>query len=247
MMQISKIQNLKISGFTLAEVLITLVIIGVVAAITVPLMMNQYHEQEIITKLQNTYSILSQAVKLAEIHNGEIESWDIGANDSHDGAVKFYNYIAPEIKKLQNCGGNTGCFAENYKNLQGNTFPYSAASYSSLSRGILNNGVPCAFWSAGTGCNLNLSISNSGSLKRVCGIIRCDMNGDRKPNRAGYDFFDFVVTKDRVLPSGTKDHASIYQHACNHSSTFIQNGLNCTAWVLYKRNFNYKYKDISWN
>ncbi|MCD7878835.1 MAG: type II secretion system GspH family protein [Candidatus Gastranaerophilales bacterium] len=55
------------SAFTLAEVLITLVIIGVVAALTTPVLMANYRKQEISIRLTKFYSNLSNAVKLAEV------------------------------------------------------------------------------------------------------------------------------------------------------------------------------------
>ncbi len=48
-------------GFTLAEVLITLVIIGVIAAITIPPLMNKTNEQDTVVAVKKAYSILSQA------------------------------------------------------------------------------------------------------------------------------------------------------------------------------------------
>ncbi|MBR6163932.1 hypothetical protein IKQ26_08610 [bacterium] len=230
--------------------MITLVIIGVIAAITVPTLMNKFQEEQTISKLTSTYSILSQAVKMAEIHNGKIETWDIGTGDSPEGAIKLYNYIAPEIKKLKSCGSDTGCFADTYKNLQGNNAPYNPNTWNRYARGILNNGTSFIIWSSGSNCNLNLSINNNGSLSRTCGAFLVDINGNKKPNRYGYDYFCFYITKDGLLPSGTKDFIArswTGQTDCQHSSTKTENGLACTAWVLYKRNFDYKHRDISWD
>lgn len=53
----------KKSAFTLAEVLITLGIIGVVAAMTIPTLLAKYQEKQTVTKLKQTYSILSQAIR----------------------------------------------------------------------------------------------------------------------------------------------------------------------------------------
>ena len=55
----------KFRSFTLAEVLITLVIIGVIAAITVPTLMAQYRKKEYVTQLKKAYSTLSNGFKLA--------------------------------------------------------------------------------------------------------------------------------------------------------------------------------------
>ena len=53
-------------GFTLAEVLITLGIIGVVAAITIPGLMSKYYEHQTVARMLETQSILTQAIRQAE-------------------------------------------------------------------------------------------------------------------------------------------------------------------------------------
>lgn len=49
-------------GFTLAEVLVTLGIIGIGAALTLPTLITKHRKVEVVTKLENFYSIFNQAV-----------------------------------------------------------------------------------------------------------------------------------------------------------------------------------------
>ena len=62
-------------AFTLAEVLITLGIIGVVAAMTMPALISNHHKKEVETRLQRVDSILNSVVKLAENDYGEPQYW----------------------------------------------------------------------------------------------------------------------------------------------------------------------------
>ena len=62
-------------GFTLAEVLITLGIIGVVAAMTLPMLISHHNKTEVETRLQRVNSILNSVVKLAENDYGEPKYW----------------------------------------------------------------------------------------------------------------------------------------------------------------------------
>lgn len=63
-------------AFTLAEILITLGIVGIVAAMTLPSLIQDYQISANINRLKNTYSILSQAVKASEADNGFVYEWD---------------------------------------------------------------------------------------------------------------------------------------------------------------------------
>lgn len=67
---------LKRHGFTLAEVLITLGIIGIVAALTLPQLTQKYKKQEVETKLAKFYTNIQQAVILAEAEHGDKLYWD---------------------------------------------------------------------------------------------------------------------------------------------------------------------------
>ena len=58
-------------AFTLAEVLITLGIIGIVSAATIPIMLTNFKKRETVAKVKAAYSILSQAVKLSVEENGK--------------------------------------------------------------------------------------------------------------------------------------------------------------------------------
>ena len=64
---------MKIKGFTLAEVLITLGIIGIVAAMTLPTVTGKYRKKVVETRLKRFYSVANAAVKASELDNG---SWD---------------------------------------------------------------------------------------------------------------------------------------------------------------------------
>ncbi len=63
-------------AFTLAEVLIVIGIIGVVAEMTIPSLMISYRKQAAVTRLRATYSIISQALSLAEEDYGDFNSWN---------------------------------------------------------------------------------------------------------------------------------------------------------------------------
>lgn len=98
------------NAFTLAEVLITLGIIGVVAAITLPALTAKYKKQITATRLKSAYSILSQALTMSEVKNGQPEYW-IVPTTGNMLELKDYmmKYFAPYIKYTET-GTKSGYF-----------------------------------------------------------------------------------------------------------------------------------------
>lgn len=86
----------KFVGFTLAEVLITLGIIGVVAALTLPSVIQKYQKKVTAERLKKMYSTLSQAVQMSEKDNDSVETWDF-LLPTQDFMNK---YIVPYIKDI---------------------------------------------------------------------------------------------------------------------------------------------------
>ncbi len=74
-------------AFTLAEVLITLGIIGVVAALTIPTLISNNNKRIVETRLAKFYSNINNAIELSEVDNGPKEKWD----ELNDGYLKDEN------------------------------------------------------------------------------------------------------------------------------------------------------------
>ena len=94
------------NAFTLAEVLITLGIIGVVAALTMPSLIQKYQKQTTVTRLKKAYSEISQALKLAEVEYGSMDNWNYTSLPESHGFQEIYwveNYFLPYIKTAKVC------------------------------------------------------------------------------------------------------------------------------------------------
>lgn len=72
------------SAFTLAEVLITLGIIGVVAALTLPTLIQNQTDKFTETSLSKFYSIMNQAIERSVVDNGSYEHWDFTESEERD-------------------------------------------------------------------------------------------------------------------------------------------------------------------
>ena len=100
-------------GFTLAEVLITLGIIAVVAALTLPFVIANYQKEKTASYVQKFYNEINNAVRMAVVDNGDVELWMPDANDnSYNQNLDFVKkYILPYINylKYDNCYAKRVC------------------------------------------------------------------------------------------------------------------------------------------
>lgn len=84
-------------GFSLAETLITLVIIGVIATLVIPTVYGNYRKQQIVTKLKKMYSTTAQAIKLAEKDYGYVTQWDY-----EKSTLEWFNtYLEPYMNYMK--------------------------------------------------------------------------------------------------------------------------------------------------
>ena len=92
-------------GFTLAEVLITLGVIGVVAAITLPPVITNYQKKNFGIRAEKAYTTLYQAIKMSEAQNGELSEWNFNlSNDKfQNGKLFIEKYIQPYVKEMKYC------------------------------------------------------------------------------------------------------------------------------------------------
>ena len=115
----------KWAAFTLAEVLITLGIIGVVAALTIPTIINKYQEQVTVTKLKKITNLIQNAERLSVIENGDTTAWEtytdfgLGANYAY---AYFEKYYLPYINKTTySIGNGRKNYIQKAANLSGET------------------------------------------------------------------------------------------------------------------------------
>ena len=84
------------SAFTLAEVLITLGIIGVVAAMTMPTLIQNYKKHVVETRLEKFYSMINQAIQMSETVNGDKKYWDALGSGFEKDEDNNPDYTKPE-------------------------------------------------------------------------------------------------------------------------------------------------------
>lgn len=227
--------SFKKAAFTLAEVLITLGIIGVVAAMTMPSLIQNYQEKATVTKLKKCYSLVSQAY--VSILNDEGGSDTLQAGDDLEMMEKFGKYL----KYQKTCGRNKGCFPNvTYKSVTGNGYNKWEDDTTDRSRAILTDGTlimfnKSAMWGGNEGNYLYAQ-------------IYVDINGFKGPNQLGRDFFYFYISPEKIVPAGAKALEEKNEDQKFTKNCIQQNGYACAAWVIYNENMDYLHcKDLSWD
>ena len=90
----------------MAEVLITLGIIGIVAAMTMPTLIQKHKEQETVAKVKKFYSVISQAIMLPRVEPGDFDTLDFAGTTTGSNAqsnTNFANYIKPHLQIIKDC------------------------------------------------------------------------------------------------------------------------------------------------
>ncbi|MDR1327875.1 MAG: type II secretion system GspH family protein [Heliobacteriaceae bacterium] len=224
---------MKKHAFTLAEVLITLGIIGVAAALTLPVLIQKQNDAARIAALKKAYSVLSQALQRAVADNGEYQNWDNTLNTWQKSKGWYSNYLKPYLKVIKECDNTTGCWAKGYtKTLSGGT-----AGTDSVGTGLANFNFVLA-----DGMYINMdSYANTvaysrfgvnTNLDRTLGIF-ADVNGDKGPNQIGRDIFAFVFNEKGLIPAGTDNDSA------NCITITNGTGYDCTAKVLSEGRIDY--------
>ncbi len=175
-------------AFTLAEVLITLAIIGVVAALTIPIVVKNYQKTQTVTKLKKAYSIISQAYNNSQAENGMYQTWD---KASDLGATEYFNrYWKPYLKAQKICSTYSDC---GYKN----STPWTYANGNPDGINVVSPGARTTFLTPDG--ILFVIFAIGGSEGATVDYIYVDLNGAKGPNVWGRDSFAFTRTDKGVM------------------------------------------------
>lgn len=241
-------------GFTLAEVLITLGIIGIVAAMTIPTLIQNQQEKATVTALKKAYSTLSNAYKLAVNEDGSPETWDLaGGGSAAQGTINMINELVPYLNVAKNCVSldpnvYQGCVVdEKYKYLSGNLW-YNLNNVDTEPKVVLSDGSVVVAERVSPTCAG--AWGSTPQLSSVCGLFYVDINGMKPPNQQGVDLYMFVLSKFGIVPLGLPTYTTLTfsNHCKNKLTNPATTGNGCTAWVLYNENMDYLHcSDLDWN
>ena len=216
-------------GFTLAEVLITLGIIGVVAALTAPALVTSSRNEANAARLSVTVSNLENALTSAIVQEGvddlfHTRMWENGtggadwadrnafignlgryltiASSGANGGDIYERATGNNQIRLLNADGSAGLEAENQ------------AAVSTMFYTVMKNGA-VVFWTTAQAESNQATEdqirARGGSLIDYAGLVIIDVNGTSAPNTVGRDIFRFAIGGNGFLyPCGGSDYAAMW-------------------------------------
>ena len=251
--KIPKILVKKKKGFTLAEVLITLGVIGIVAALTIPNLARKWEERAIISKYKKMYATLSNAYNRAVADKGDPEYWDLSDKAS------ILKILEPYLNVAERCYNKKGCVSDgNFNSLSGavrygrirqlTTYPKLRLNggFSLVVLDPLHNG--CEWDTTYTDINGNTVTSRiTNDCGTITGVIT-NAKGKNYINYLGKDHFVFQITPKGIYPYGYKSKDEQVKKYCKKGSpesddpNYNTNGQTCGTWILRYDNMDYFYE-----
>ena len=205
------------SAFTLAEVLITLGIIGVVAALTMPSIVANYKKQETVSRLKKAYTIANQTFMMSQLDNGEYDTWD-----TRISGVEYINkYFLPYFNVVKVCENPQDCGYSStrpFKNLnaeQNNTMTLAKDRRIPF---LTADGIVYIFSTL------------SGDEMLTDHNLYIDINSGKGPNMFGKDVFTFKRLNEKgILPVGYELTDAEIKQNCSKTAT---SGTACAAKIM---------------
>lgn len=206
-------------AFTLAEILITITIIGLVAALVIPSLWAQIEQIQLINAWKQAYSMMDQANKRLLIDNGGslINAFTGSSNQALNLYTQYFS-----VAKICYAGSSYGnCWHDVSagKQLALNGSVFTPSDWGPDAAITLNDGMLVFFWYPTSETGPTCSGSSDG-YNNICTDISIDVNGFKGPNTLGKDIFDVHVLPDRLIPFGIITNCSGRGWAC--SATYLK-------------------------
>lgn len=172
-----------IKGFTIAEIIITMAIIGIVAVMAVPLLNQNAEDQKYKALLKKTFSNLSNAMNLINANEGGFVRGPTNILNSTTNLNYNHPFLAKYLQPIKTCTGadrstSGECVSLNYGDLTVNCFSYNLTGYQM----ILKDGSSISIWDP---------------------YLYIDVNGLTPPNILGKDgwYFVYDYTNNIYIPT----------------------------------------------
>ena len=177
-------------GFTLTELLLALTIVGVLAVLTVPILINNIHNKMFAARAKNMAATIEQLAQNQLIKHRTRDLWDTDFGDTNKLLTNKHFSISKicntSTDAKLNCWKTTATGKDKltYKNLNKNNLNLQLVYRTA----ILKNGVMISYRELDTACP-------TAKAAGAVGVINIDVNGNEKPNIGGRDIFFFFIDR----------------------------------------------------
>lgn len=201
-------------AFTFAEVMITITVIGVVAALTMPGLVAHYHEEEYVSQLQKALSQFEQGMQHVMFRH---ECTDIVCTGLYDGTAtdnewntKFDEEMQKSIKIIKSEKNGkamqpelqSGPLKPKDAKLSTQVDWRSTVGYKFMTPdGVMYQVIPknCEF----------VPHPTLSTIENICAEVTIDVNSERRPNKYGRDLFKFIVAQNgHLYPLYSRDYSN---------------------------------------
>lgn len=204
------------TGFTLSEVLVTLGIIGVVSALTLPTLVKNHQRQVYVTQLHKVYNQMSQAV---ELYMNDTRSSSLSETRLRNNGSELKKFFNKYFKVAKDCNGSyVPCFADEYKSLDGSTTINPKHWKCNVVVTLADGAAICAdSQTEGATKDENDEDINNGYDGTNVIALEFDVNGKQGPNVYGRDYFSFEIDATGKIVDSNK---SKHENGVNPSELF---------------------------
>ena len=203
------------TAFNLAEILITLAIIGIIAALTVPTLLKNYQKAQYVAGLKKSYATISSAYAQYRATAPTICN-DHRDSDCNNKNKAYYEGFIANLKVKEKCLNYNGysiyfnetpCSKSKSQIVKPLGYPNGKITLPSVAQTI----TLTTLWSHhyalvledGSTVGLRFTTTSghvSWSQRPYPYTIMVDINGVQKPNQFGRDIFFFTLKNDTIVP-----------------------------------------------
>ena len=229
-------------AFTLAETLIVMGIIGVVAALTLPNLNSSTGDKEKVVKVKKIVQNISEAYSRAQAIYGPVDEWCSGNCPNHTAITNKHGERITEFMKVsKNCKTTVGlgCFTPGNTTYIDGTKSTPLDTYKPGYRFITSDGTAVMLSYNSALCDGNDGVSCPGPYCQKCGMVIVDIDGPNKgPYMVGKDLLYFYYDKDYgFIPQGGENEKGWSTDAELEKMCFVKK--DCTAWIVNNENTDY--------
>jgi len=232
---------MKNKAFTLAETLIVIGIIGVVAALTLPNLNHATGDKETVTRLMKAYSTLNEAVDRAVAIYGPISTWKSCQEDDDQFTSCLMKRIGEFLKISKSC--NEIGYVNGVEDVSCD--PLRTSPIDGFIIYQLQDGLTFTITNMSLDCTMDYSYY-AGKVNDVCADgVFIDINGPNKgKNEWGYDSFRFMLSDSLGLVNYNWPDWTFEDTVDN---CLREKGEFCFWWILQFGNLDYLKADEEGN